>query len=538
MWRKLLKKGWILLVLSVLCAECGNGDRQDETTLPQDAKNNAAAAVDVQPDPPANPRKIVKAPNVAGAFYPGDSSQLRNLVRSYLEAAKPSGIEEVWGLVAPHAGYMYSGPVAATSYRQVQGKRYGTVVVIAFNHNPFVLGHRDGYGAVATYDADAFRTPLGEVPVDRPSVRKLTEKYDFIRNEPTFFNREHSLETQLPFLQEALEPGWKLVPLFFGRQTPQQADRLAEALAETFGKRRDVLYVASTDWSHYHDYDTAVRLDRKGVEFVTNQDLEGFQHAANTQEIELCGQCPIRTMMQLNRRLGGGAPKVLDMRNSGDTAGDRSRVVGYASLVFHGYGKPQPEMAVVAKSDDPLSTVEKKALVRLARNSLEAAVKGGNPPEIPKEYGVLREPGAAFVTLTKGGHLRGCIGHVVARIPLGECVRDVARSAALHDRRFSPVTPDELADIAVEVSVLTPPVPIDDPQKVEVGRHGLVMQRGGRSGLLLPQVPVEWGWDRKTFLEQTCNKAGMERDCWKDSATSILTFTAIVFSETSLGLAK
>ncbi|MCK4323969.1 MAG: AmmeMemoRadiSam system protein A [Armatimonadetes bacterium] len=182
-----------------------------------------------------------------------------------------------------------------------------------------------------------------------------------------------------------------------------------------------------------------------------------------------------------------------------------------------------------------LSYEQKRRLLEVARQSLHAAVAGGPPPDLATDDPDLLELRGAFVTLKTGGQLRGCIGYVEPRVTLIEAVADNARSAALHDPRFTPVAPEELPEIELDISALTPLEPVHDVEQVEVGRHGLMISCGPARGLLLPQVPVEWGWDREEFLEHTCLKAGLPPDAWRREDAELLCFEAEVFSEAELG---
>lgn len=248
----------------------------------------------------------------------------------------------------------------------------------------------------------------------------------------------------------------------------------------------------------------------------------------------MCGYRPMLAFVSMFEKYAIKSRSVSQLvyKNSGDTAGDRSRVVGYGALAFS-LEKDMRTEEKERKDFGPFRAEERRYLMNLAKESVRAAVKGQSfSPAKPADEQMMSK-GAAFVTLKKEGSLRGCIGHVIARVPLYQCVSDVARAAAIHDTRFSPVTEEELAGLSYEISVLTPPVPID-PHDVIIGKHGLIMTQGSRSGLLLPQVPVEWGWNREEFLAHTCHKAGLPLNCWKEPETRIESFQAIVFGEDDL----
>ena len=523
--------------------------RQQETPAASSSVAAATAsprATDTPKTPPAAPD--LQQPNMAGQFYPADPAKLSALVDAYIDSGTDTPVKgDIWGLMAPHAGYPYSGPVAGSAYRAVRGASYSLVVVLAFKHQPFDPMGNLLFSGVGTRDIDAFATPLGNVPVARDDVRALIGSSEgLVADVPALFGGEHSLEVQLPFLQRALKPGWKLLPLMFGRQSPEYARRLATLLFDRYGKRSDVLFVTSTDMSHYFDYDTARAKDRATLRAITALDAAGLWEGMQDRSLEVCGPAPVSTLLYMARAYGDNEypPVVLDARNSGDTAAGKDRVVGYGAVAFA--TKPgvrtrtakqsRPAGKETPMSDYRLSDSEKIYLLKYARNVVEAAVTGEAAPAADGASDIMRRKGAAFVTLKEHGDLRGCIGHVIAHVPLIDCVASVGRAAALEDPRFPPVKPAELNDIDIEVSVLTPVEPCTDIHTIQVGVHGLVMKRGYHQGLLLPQVPGEFGWDRTQFLQQTCRKAGMEASCYTDPKTEIFTFTAIVFNEKDFDL--
>ena len=541
-----------VLLMTAACHSESPASQQSppDSTVAQQTLNPVKAVPDSPPQAPPG-RRVVKPPEFAGKFYPDAPADLRQTLAD-LDSRKAAPVAvkgDIFGVVAPHAGYVYSGPIAASAFAAVKDRSFDLVVVMALKHQSYDRFGQPLFSGIGTFKADAFLTPLGEIPVDTAEQDALVDaSHGLVSYDPAMFSGEHSLEVELPLLQYYLEPGFKLLPLVFGFQSPDNARNLANLLFERYGRRRDVLLVASTDWSHYFDYDTARRMDRKAVSLVQEGDVDGLYRGMEDRSLELCGIGPVATLMHMQRLYGNQAyhPTLRDMRNSGDTAADKSRVVGYAALAFSikkhtrdrvaaTHAKPQ-ENTMNTTEDMALNDQEKQYLLRYARAVVTAAVKGEpapQPQETPKKF---LSPGAAFVTLKKRGDLRGCIGHVIAHVPLLECIQSVGSAAALSDPRFDRVRPAELADIEIEVSVLTPPKPLKNIEDIQVGRDGLVMQRGHYQGLLLPQVPVEWGWDRKTFLEQTCRKAGLPSDCYLDPQTRISAFMAIVFNEAQFGM--
>jgi hypothetical protein len=386
------------------------------------------------------------------------------------------------------------------------------------------------FKGASLYDRGGFRTPLGVVPVDVELSKKMMETRKEIRFIPEAHAREHSIEIQLPFLQVALKT-FKLIPIVmepeWSRETCQS---LATAIAETV-KGENVLLIASSDLSHYHPYDKAVELDRIVLNHIVRFDPEGLNQDLKQGRCEACGGGPIISIMLAAKALGANKGKVLKYLNSGDVTGDRSRVVGYGAGLFYrtagGTEKMKEEKKVGI--DLGLSEPEKKTLHHIAKTVIENKVRGQAVPEFKVDAPILKENRGAFVTLQKKGQLRGCIGYIEGRGPLYKTIEEMAEAAAFRDPRFMPVTDKELSDLEIEISVLTPLKKIADVNEIEVGKHGIYIKKGWYSGLLLPQVATEYKWDRLTFLQQTCTKAGLPSNAWKDKNTEIYIFSADIF---------
>lgn len=460
---------------------------------------------------------------VAGAFYPSEPSRLTTVVDSALSRASvPAEHGKVVALVAPHAGYEYSGGVAAHSYALLKGIKFKRVIVIGPSHFESIR-----YSSV--YDGDSYTTPLGRVTVDREFARKLAGSDRSIRlssaGHDVRTQAEHSIEVQLPFLQRTIGD-FAVVPIVMGDQSYDASRALGMALAKLLRNSDDTLLVASSDLSHYHSYQDATRMDGKLLAAITQGDFLSVSRNTETRVWEACGAAPIVAIMIAVQHLGSAPPKLLKYANSGDVTGDKSRVVGYGALAFLRGAQPTGEASLV------LNDAERAELLRIARASVESAVRDRKAyePPIPSSPALVQERGA-FVTLKKHGDLRGCIGYASPIRPLYLTVRDVAAYAALRDSRFSPVRSDELRDLEYEISVLSPFQHVMKTEMVRVGEHGLLVRQGDHEGVFLPQVPVEQHWDRRTFLEQAAVKAGLPGDAWQDAATDLFTFTALVFSE-------
>ena len=469
----------------------------------------------------------VRQPGVAGAFYPADPKALTTMIDDMLAhaaASQPPIAEPILAVVAPHAGYQYSGPVAAYTYAALKGRKFSRVVVIAPSHYEY-------FDFTSVYDGDAYATPLGEVRVDKAFAAQLVKMSPTIQfssrgHTPTKEGAEHALEVQLPWLQRVLGD-FTLVPIVMGNQSYENSRALGVALAKLI-HGGDTLIVASSDLSHYHPYDDAVKIDHKTLNALQQWDYFSMSRNFEARVWEACGGAPIVAAMIAAERMGANEARVLKYANSGDTTGDHSRVVGYSADVFL---KTQGGKAV--NPPFSLNGHEKSELLALARRSVEQAVREGKPydPDASSSE-LLNQERGAFVTLKESGELRGCIGYMSSLKPLYLTVRDTAAFAALRDPRFPSVSAAELPKLEYEISVLSPLRRVLDVRQIKVGEHGLLMKDATHEGVLLPQVPVEERWDRQRFLEETCAKAGMRLTCWKDEDTDIFEFTAVVFGDT------
>jgi len=462
---------------------------------------------------------------VAGAFYPADPKELTQMIDDLLAEATPPPVDgEILAAVAPHAGYPYSGPVAAWTYAALKGHKYSRVVVIAPSH--YVA-----FDFTSVYDGDAYTTPLGQVPVDKEFARRLAKMSSTIQlsdkgHQATQDAPEHSVEVELPWLQTVLG-NFELVPIVMGDQSYESSRALGVALARMLRNDHDTLVLASSDLSHYHTYDDAETIDHKTLHALEAWDYLSMSRNFETRVWEACGGAPIVAAMIYAERLGANKAEVLKYANSGDVTSDHSRVVGYSADLF-----VKSAHAADAVPPFSLTDAEKAELLGVARKSVEYMIQRNEPyAPSPSTSETLDREYGAFVTLTEGSALRGCIGYTAPMKPLYMTVRDTATLAAVRDPRFPPVTASELPKLAYEISVLSPLRRVTDIEQIKVGRDGLLMKNGDSEGLLLPQVPVEQKWDRQTFLEQTCVKAGMNVNCWKDENTDIFSFTAVVFNE-------
>jgi AmmeMemoRadiSam system protein B/AmmeMemoRadiSam system protein A len=466
----------------------------------------------------------IKQPNVAGAFYPDNPQELSNLIDNFLNLANPEPIDgDIFALISPHAGYGFSGETAAFGYKLIQNKLYKTVVVIG-------PSHYFGFSAVSVYPEGIFRTPLGDLTIDKEFTEQLLNKDKEISFERGAFTKEHSLEVQLPFLQKVLSD-FKIVPIVMGDCTLSTCKKLSGLLKEAIGNRKDVLIVASTDMYHGYDYEETEAVDNQTLSNLKNMDAEGLYYGLREGKLQLCGGFPVVTTIILAKELGHDKLKVLKYTNSAIVTGKKVKglwTVGYGSCVID----QEKACLPAGRESDMLNTNQRKRLLEIARSSIETYLKTGKKLQVSETDTVLLKEMGAFVTLHERGELRGCIGNLVGSQPLYLTVRDMAVEAAVDDPRFPPVELSELKGIEIEISALSPMQRIDDPEKIQLGVHGVLVRRGFNSGVFLPQVATETGWSKEEFLGSLCaHKAGLSPLAWKDKSTEIYIFTAEVFSE-------
>ena len=467
---------------------------------------------------PAAPLEAMasRPPAVAGQFYPDDPGVLRREVQQFVFAAgAPAPTASApKALIAPHAGYVYSGAIAGQAYARL-------LPWAARIHRVILLGpvHRVPVRGLALPSAGQFDTPLGPVEVDREAVARLRELPQ-ITVDDRAHAAEHSLEVHLPFLQQVLGH-FTLVPLAVGDATP---DEVADVLARLWGDE-ETLIVVSSDLSHYLPYAAARAADRATVDTMLALEPT-LDHA------QACGATSVNGLLALARQRGLRA-ELLDLRNSGDTAGDRSRVVGYAALALYEQAAARPSedegRAVSADATD----IRGPTLIAHARSAI--AQRLGIPTAPMPQAPFLADPGATFVTLKVEGELRGCVGSLVPRRPLGEDVRANAQAAAFDDPRFPPLDRAEFDALEVEVSVLSVAAPIVVASEGELhaqlrpGIDGVTLQWGVRRATFLPQV-----WeslpDAREFLGHLKRKAGLPLDFWSDEL-AISRYTVEKFTE-------
>ena len=459
----------------------------------------------------------IKYPNVAGTFYPDNPQELSQLIDNFLKSANPEPVEgNIFALISPHAGYDFSGSTAAWGYKLIKGRAYKTIVVIG-------PSHYYGFKGASIYPEGIFHTPLGDLEIDKEFTQKLLNKDSEIFFEPRAFEKEHSVEVQLPFLQKVL-PDFKIIPIVMGDCSFSTCQKLASLIQQAIGQRQDVLVVASSDMYHGYDYQEADIIDNLTLSYLKNMDAGGLYNGLRQGKLQLCGGFPVVSTLILAKELGHNKLKILEHTNSALVTGKKIKgiwTVGYTSCAIDKEGE-----------DAMLNANQRKRLLEIARKSIEAYLKTGKRLELTESDPLLLKEMGSFVTLHKHGDLRGCIGNLIGDKPLYLMVRDMAVESAMNDPRFSPVQLTELENIEIEISVLSPLERINDPDKIKLGVHGVLVRRGFNSGVFLPQVATETGWSKEEFLSNLCaHKAGLSSSAWKDKSTEFYIFTAEVFSE-------
>lgn len=455
----------------------------------------------------------IREPVWAGQFYDGRPAILSAQIDAFLDnAAKisaPPG--KIQALIVPHAGYIYSGQVAAYAYQLVKEKAFDTVVILG-------TSHRFGFKGCSIYSAGGYKTPLGITEVDHSLAKEISRNSGF-KFLPQAHSQEHSVEVQLPFIQKVL-PEAKIVPIVVGIPSQKTISTLASALEKSL-KDKKALVVASTDMSHFYSHEKAAEIDGNTISLISSFKINELIERLEKGENIMCGGSGVVASLLYASKTGEGKVQILRYQDSSQAGGSTAEVVGYLSAVIY-----HQEKALSFS----LNSQEKSELLKLARNTVTKYINEKQMIPYNPYNSRLLTPCGAFVTLKNHGDLRGCIGFIEPIAPLYQTIMQAAVYAATQDFRFKPVAAAEIKDLEFEISVLTPLQKIKDPEMVTVGKHGLVITQNGKKGLLLPQVAVENKWSRSTFLQQACIKAGLPPTAWKEGA-EIFIFQAIVFKE-------
>jgi hypothetical protein len=481
---------------------------------------------------------FAKHSDLAGEWYTADKNALSKELTRYLDEAKVPEIEgNIIGLICPHAGFRYSGPVAAYSYNVVKQKNPSLVILIGFSHRKFYPGK------IAVLNDEYFFTPLGKVQVDRTLTKKIMENNHNVDEFPDIFSSENAIEMQIPFIQLTV-PDVQLVVLALCDQRKNNCERLADILYKELKGRDDYVLISSSDMCHFLTYENANIKDSKTIEIIRQLDPEAFYASCMKEKRPdklMCGYGATYTLMMVSEKLGADKVDILKYANSGDVSGNKDRVVGYLSALFldsntekpgKKTGKKNVKNKVKNEGKNMFDDNQREQLLNIARVSIKEYLETGDKFEPEVSDSLLKENMGAFVTLHLNGKLRGCIGHMLATEPLYKTVRDMAIAASARDPRFTPLNITELSDIDLEISVLTPMRKVENYDAINIPGHGVMVKQGFRSGVYLPQVADETGWTRDEFMNSLCaHKAGIAADAWKKGDCDIYVFTAEVFGE-------
>ncbi|MBU1171240.1 MAG: AmmeMemoRadiSam system protein B [Proteobacteria bacterium] len=466
----------------------------------------------------------VREPAYAGSFYPRDPVALKQTIEALTaEALKtqfspPHGNHPLKALILPHAGYPYSGLTAAHASRVLGGQHFKRIILMGPDH-------KVGFTGASLTHADVWDSPLGGVPIHSDSkrlAREFPQQFKIVEDSDRL---EHSLEVILPFLQSYLTE-FSIIPITLGQIDPTVfADDLLKVVP---GTDPSTLWVASSDLSHYLPYDTAVKTDKETLDLILNQKPDALMNKNNAA----CGRLPILSLMVMADRYGW-EPVLIHYANSGDTKGDKNKVVGYAAIAFYG---DYPMKKTKKNLSDTFNTKQGKVLINLARSSISKKLGKPSPQvDIPDDP-VFKARRGTFVTLKINDQLRGCIGNLSSNDTVIDGVKENALNAAFNDYRFSPLSEDELADIDIEVSILTEPQILphkggkDLLAKLRPKVDGVIIRQGRSGATFLPQV-----WEQlpnaEDFMRHLCMKAGLTADAWSSPDLMVSTYQVQYFEE-------
>lgn len=472
-----------------------------------------------------------RQPVVSGSFYPSGSERLKSELGGYFASfGRPEAGHPVRAIIVPHAGYVYSGHTAAAGFAAIPAD--------AVYDNIFLIGvsHRYAFEGAAVFSSGNLVTPLGTLTVNKELGTQLKSTNKWFIEKDEAHGPEHSLEVQLPFIQYHFTPPPAVIPILLGTRNTSVLKAVAAGLKPWFNDRN--LFIISSDFSHYPSYDDARRVDRLTSDAIMKGDAEAFIRTVKSIEAEgtenlataMCGWPAAAVLLYMTEKSEGLQFRNVEYRNSGDAGvGSKEEVVGYNAIVLEKKSTPSAAFTLTA--------AERQTLLGISREAISARLSGRKPAHVDENKLTprLKEPLGAFVTLTKEGELRGCIGRFTSDDPVWEVVAAMAVEAAFGDPRFPAVTKAEYPALQLEISVLGPMKKINSISEIKIGRHGIYIRNGFRSGTLLPQVATERSWTVEQFLGYCArDKAGIGWDGWKDKATEIFVYEAYVFSEEDL----
>ncbi len=464
----------------------------------------------------------VKKADLAGSWYSNNPQTLKREINNYLDSAKVSSFEgEPIALILPHAGLIYSGKTSAYGLKALENKTIDKVILIGFSH-------RVDFDGIAAFSDQGFKTPLGTLIIDKKLTEEISSADNKIFTYSRAFENENSIELIIPFIQIFFDQP-RAVLLALGRQSWENAEILGQVLGKVLKDESKYVIIASTDMSHYLALPNALKIDKNTVELLKKMDPEDLFATARGNN-RMCGLGAVTSVMIAAKKLGANKLNVLDQSTSAEASQDESRVVGYLSAVIVSDNSQKVEESEEMK--ELLNTKQKEELLKLARDTIVFHLDEKKQLNVNIDDEVLKEVMGVFVTLRRNNQLRGCIGNIVGTKPLYLGVKSMAIAAATQDYRFRNVTKEELEDIHIEISVLSPLRQITNIDQIILGKHGVLVKDSYRSGVYLPQVATETGWTKEEFMNSLCSqKAGMESDAWKSGKCDIYIFSAEVFEE-------
>jgi MEMO1 family protein len=479
-------------------------------------------------------KSVDRIPYAAGRFYSDNKDTLKaDLAKMFATCKKPSESMNVRAIIAPHAGYVYSGRIAASAFSATSKKGdYKNIFIIGSSH---VMA----FDGASVYSEGDYVTPLGKAKVNREIASELKKKSSLFNFSSDAHAQEHSIEVQVPFIQYYYDKTPPIVPIILGGDISTSSVRaIAEVLRPWFTP--DNLFVISSDFSHYPPYNDAILNDKLTADGIISGDPATFLSVLKKNAAKgtpglvtsMCGWTSGLALMYLSQGNKTVEFRKVDYCNSGDSqVGSKSEVVGYNAIALVEKQQVQ-KPAQKSPGDVSFTEEEKKELFTIARNSIKSRLFNEkdltiDDKQIPE---ALKQQFGAFVTLKINGTLRGCIGRFVSTDPLYDVVRASAISSAFEDPRFSPLTKDEYKKVDVEITVLGPMKKINNINEIVLGKHGIYIKKDFRSGTMLPQVPIEYGWTLEEFLGYTSrDKAGLGWDGWKSA--DIYIYEGLVLEE-------
>lgn len=476
---------------------------------------------------------ITKQSKLAGSWYPANTTKLLHYLSSSHGSLQKAGHTPL--IIVPHAGYMYSAHVAVKAYSTIANYKPDIIIIIGPSHYDYFNGF-----ALPIYDA--IQTPLGTVIVDQKIIKSLSHNNYFSFNN-TAYEPEHSIEIQLPFIQHYF-PGIPILPILTGNVTLDETKQAAQQLLKALAHYKNPLFVISSDFTHhgprfgytpYYNLKPDKRMeyiktaDMKAIEYIVAYNSQEFNNYCKSTGITICGHNAILFGLLLFSKVY--TKELAQYATSAQVTADYDNTVSYAAIVLTGETH-KTSTSNPSNSSFDLSNDDKKFLLTLARQSIETML---NKHKLLEYKGLIphqcKQNAGAFVTITIHGNLRGCVGCVEPIKPLYQTIIECATNAAFKDSRFEPLTNEEFKKIHIEISVLSSLKKIQALNELSLGKHGIMVVKGNRRGVLLPQVATQFGFSKDEFFHQACQKAGIYPFEYND--VIMYSFTATIFDEES-----